>query len=98
MIISNLALPTNVLSHFKVLYQYYPDTLAKSPTVGRQGKALRRQQHRRILETNPNYENPGGFSATLSQNVSGDEGSRFLLGYAEPQNVEKIGKKFNGCF
>lgn len=83
---------TDVLSFFKVLYQYYPDTLTKSPTVGRQGKALRRQQHRRILESNLNYKNPGGFSATLPQNVSEDEGSWFLLGYAETQNVEKIGK------
>lgn len=74
-----------------VLYQYYPDTLTKSPTVGRQGKALRRQQHRRILESNLSYENHGGFSATLSQKVSEDEGSWFPLGYAETQNVEKIG-------
>ncbi|GAV74887.1 Methyltransf_32 domain-containing protein [Cephalotus follicularis] len=34
-----------------VLGKYYPDIMITSPTIGRQGKALRRQQQRRILES-----------------------------------------------
>lgn len=36
---------------FKVLCKYYPEVIVTSPSVGRQGKALRRQQQRRILES-----------------------------------------------
>ncbi|KAI3456718.1 hypothetical protein Pfo_013381 [Paulownia fortunei] len=35
-----------------VLFQYYPEIIIRSPAIGRQGKALRRQHHRRILESN----------------------------------------------
>ncbi|KAL2483875.1 S-adenosyl-L-methionine-dependent methyltransferase superfamily protein [Forsythia ovata] len=34
-----------------VLFQHYPEIIIKSPAIGRQGKALRRQHHRRILES-----------------------------------------------
>ncbi|XP_047334325.1 probable methyltransferase-like protein 25 isoform X1 [Impatiens glandulifera] len=34
-----------------VLFHYYPETLEKSPIVGRQGKALLRQQHRKEEST-----------------------------------------------
>lgn len=34
-----------------VLCKYYPEVIVTSPSVGRQGKALRRQQQRRILES-----------------------------------------------
>lgn len=36
----------------KVLFRHYPNILLESPTIGRQGKALRRQQNQRILECN----------------------------------------------
>lgn len=65
--------------------------------MGRQGKALRRQQHRRILESNLNYEDPGDLSATFPHKVSKDEGSGIPVAYAETQNVEKIGKKKFTC-
>ncbi|PIN26497.1 rRNA adenine N-6-methyltransferase [Handroanthus impetiginosus] len=35
-----------------VLSQYNPEIIMRSPAIGRQGKALRRQHHRRILESN----------------------------------------------
>ncbi|KAI3407214.1 Methyltranfer_dom domain-containing protein [Psidium guajava] len=37
-----------------VLSKYYPETLKTSPSIGRQGKALRRQQRRRTLESSVN--------------------------------------------
>lgn len=39
------------LYHVKVLYRYYPEVLITSPAIGRHGKALRRQQQRRNLES-----------------------------------------------
>ncbi|XP_070018567.1 uncharacterized protein [Nicotiana sylvestris] len=41
-----------------VLFRHYPHILQESPTIGRQGKALRRQQHQRILESNLHYRGP----------------------------------------
>ncbi|GFP89637.1 methyltransferase-like protein 25 [Phtheirospermum japonicum] len=35
-----------------ILLRYYPEVINRSPAIGRQGKALRRQHHRRILESN----------------------------------------------
>ncbi|XP_010258677.1 PREDICTED: protein RRNAD1 isoform X3 [Nelumbo nucifera] len=35
-----------------VLNRYYPEILTTSPSIGRQGKALRRQQQRRVLQNN----------------------------------------------
>ncbi|CAI9755063.1 unnamed protein product [Fraxinus pennsylvanica] len=34
-----------------VLFQHYPEIIIRSPAIGRQGKALRRQHHRRTLES-----------------------------------------------
>ncbi|KAM7492846.1 hypothetical protein LguiA_035767 [Lonicera macranthoides] len=39
-----------------VLSQHYPDILTSSPTIGRQGKALRRQQNRAIIESTLHQE------------------------------------------
>lgn len=49
----------------KVLYRYYPEILINSPAIGRQGKALRRQQNRRILESflqNESTDSPNSLS------------------------------------
>ncbi|XP_051128756.1 uncharacterized protein LOC127249799 isoform X2 [Andrographis paniculata] len=35
-----------------VLDRYYPEIIGRSPAIGRQGKALRRQHYRRIFESN----------------------------------------------
>ncbi|KZV17663.1 hypothetical protein F511_16822 [Dorcoceras hygrometricum] len=35
----------------QILLRYYPEILIQSPAIGRQGKALRRQHRRRILES-----------------------------------------------
>jgi len=35
----------------KVLDKYYPETITSSPSIGRQGKALRRRQLRRSIES-----------------------------------------------
>ncbi|XP_028081226.1 protein RRNAD1-like [Camellia sinensis] len=48
-----------------VLYRYYPEILINSPAIGRQGKALRRQQNRRILESflqNESTDSPNSLS------------------------------------
>lgn len=39
-----------------VLCKYYPEIIFTSPSVGRQGKAMRRQQQRRILESQLHIE------------------------------------------
>ncbi|XP_055823097.1 uncharacterized protein LOC129891682 isoform X2 [Solanum dulcamara] len=41
-----------------VLFRHYPNILLESPTIGRQGKALRRQQNQRILESNLHHGGP----------------------------------------
>ncbi|KAL3333748.1 hypothetical protein AABB24_033687 [Solanum stoloniferum] len=41
-----------------VLFRHYPNILLESPTIGRQGKALRRQQNQRILESNLHQGRP----------------------------------------
>lgn len=64
----------------KVLSQYYPELLTKSPSIGRQGKALRRQQHQRILESNLNHKDP----------EDSCEGSWFASGCIE-SDIEKNG-------
>ncbi|XP_071907674.1 uncharacterized protein [Coffea arabica] len=77
-----------VLSFKKVLSQYYPKLLMESPSIGRQGKALRRQQHQKILESNLSYEEPKFFSASSSTNIS-KEGSRFAFACTESRDTEK---------
>ncbi|CAK7355494.1 unnamed protein product [Dovyalis caffra] len=39
-----------------VLCKYYPEIITSSPSIGRQGKALRRQRQRRILQCSINCE------------------------------------------
>lgn len=39
------------ITFFKVLDEYYPEVLRSSPSIGRQGKALRRQQMRRVVQS-----------------------------------------------
>ncbi|KAH8503114.1 hypothetical protein H0E87_014428 [Populus deltoides] len=39
-----------------VLCKYYPEIIKSSPSIGRQGKALRRQQQRRILQSSINCD------------------------------------------
>uniref|UniRef100_A0A6N2L080 Methyltransferase domain-containing protein n=1 Tax=Salix viminalis TaxID=40686 RepID=A0A6N2L080_SALVM len=39
-----------------VLCKYYPEIITSSPSIGRQGKVLRRQQQRRILQSSINCE------------------------------------------
>ncbi|OMO65835.1 hypothetical protein CCACVL1_21376 [Corchorus capsularis] len=34
-----------------ILHRYYPEVITTSPSIGRQGKALRRKQQRRIMES-----------------------------------------------
>ncbi|KAL1823029.1 uncharacterized protein LOC108214147 isoform X2 [Daucus carota subsp. sativus] len=49
-----------------VLFQYYPKILATSPAIGRQGKALRRQQNRRTLESGLHLKGTSDHSLSLS--------------------------------
>ncbi|KAI8553128.1 hypothetical protein RHMOL_Rhmol06G0320300 [Rhododendron molle] len=48
-----------LFSILKVLFRYYPEILTTSPTIGRQGKAFRRQQNQRILESHLQHESAG---------------------------------------
>lgn len=50
-----------------VLFQYHPEILITSPAIGRQGKALRRQQHRKILEPSLYHEETANHSLSLPQ-------------------------------
>lgn len=51
----------------KVLFQYHPEILITSPAIGRQGKALRRQQYRKILESSLYPEETANHSLSLPQ-------------------------------
>ncbi|KAL7130646.1 hypothetical protein ABFS83_13G148800 [Erythranthe nasuta] len=54
-----------------VLCQYYPEVITRGATIGRQGKALRRKHHRRILESNGDIKS--AISATeFAQEVESD--------------------------
>ncbi|XP_059591662.1 uncharacterized protein LOC100262853 isoform X2 [Vitis vinifera] len=62
----------------QVLYRYYPEVLITSPAIGRQGKALRRQQQRRNLESSlqPEKDDKAAFAMekdSLFQGISSDE-------------------------
>ncbi|XP_074362593.1 uncharacterized protein LOC141702892 isoform X1 [Apium graveolens] len=50
-----------------VLVQYYPEILVTSPAVGRQGKALRRQQNRRALDSGLHVEGTLDYPLPISQ-------------------------------
>ncbi|KAL8461996.1 hypothetical protein ACS0TY_033179 [Phlomoides rotata] len=58
-----------------VLLEYFPEVISRSPTIGRQGKALRRQLNRRILESNagstlaenPFHDEPSAYPETLNE-------------------------------
>ncbi|XP_010537773.1 PREDICTED: methyltransferase-like protein 25 isoform X2 [Tarenaya hassleriana] len=52
-----------------VLSKYYPEVMATSPSIGRQGKTLRRQQQRKVLESRSKAD--GVSSATRKDPVSG---------------------------
>lgn len=54
-----LSSTNQLFSILKVLFRYYPEILIASPTIGRQGKAFRRQQNQRILESHLQHENTG---------------------------------------
>lgn len=43
---SFLSVPFFLFSSVEVLYKYYPEVVATCPSVGRQGKALRRRKKR----------------------------------------------------
>lgn len=45
------SLESDMLVILKVLHKYYPEVVMKSPSIGRQGKALRRQQLKRVLQS-----------------------------------------------
>lgn len=78
-----------------VLSQYYPQLLMESPSIGRQGKALRRQQHQKLLESNLNYEETEFSSASSSTNIS-KEGSWPAFACTESRNTQNNGKLVAG--
>lgn len=54
-----LSSTNQLFSILKVLFRYYPEILTTSPRIGRQGKAFRRQQNQRILESHLQHESTG---------------------------------------
>ncbi|KAB5547946.1 hypothetical protein DKX38_011352 [Salix brachista] len=50
-----------------VLCKYYPEIITSSPSIGRQGKVLRRQQQRRILQSSINCE---GKHSSMPETIS----------------------------
>lgn len=64
-----------------VLFRHYPNILLESPTIGRQGKALRRQQNQRILESNLDHGGP-------SESGEPQESMGFLHEYSFIQSSE----------
>ncbi|KAK9275404.1 hypothetical protein L1049_022668 [Liquidambar formosana] len=56
-----------------VLYKYYPEVLITSPSIGRQGKTLRRQQQRRMLESS--LHDKDSICTSLAQKNSKMKGS-----------------------
>ncbi|KAA8523469.1 hypothetical protein F0562_009892 [Nyssa sinensis] len=66
-----------------VLFQYYPEILITSPAIGRQGKALRRQQNRRVLESTLHHEEITHSPPSLSQKKSNKKGSWPTMNSAE---------------
>lgn len=45
-----------MLLWLKVLSKHYPEVMMNTPSVGRKGKALRRQHHRRAVESQRHHE------------------------------------------
>ena len=65
----------------QVLSIYFPETLNASPTVGRQGKALRRKQQRILVSTNYPEETIGSqppVNSDLDVKCCGAETGDFL--------------------
>lgn len=58
---------TSPFDTLKVLLQYYPEILVTSPAIGRQGKALRRQQNRRALDSALHLEGTLDYPLSVSQ-------------------------------
>ncbi|OWM88532.1 hypothetical protein CDL15_Pgr002299 [Punica granatum] len=53
-----------------VLLSHYPEVMVTSPSIGRQGKAMRRQQQRRILESSLNQESSCRVGSDFDSNGS----------------------------
>lgn len=58
---------TSPFETLKVLFQYYPEILVTNPAVGRQGKALRRQQNRRALDSDLHVKGTLDYPLSVSQ-------------------------------
>uniref|UniRef100_A0A5B7C019 Uncharacterized protein n=1 Tax=Davidia involucrata TaxID=16924 RepID=A0A5B7C019_DAVIN len=75
----------------KVLFRYYPEILITSPAIGRQGKALRRQHHQRILESTLHHEESAHSSPSLSQKNCKKKGSCPTMNSAEAGTAKNKG-------
>ncbi|KAK4767871.1 hypothetical protein SAY87_003012 [Trapa incisa] len=58
-----------------VLHSHYPEVLVTCPSIGRQGKAMRRQQQRRILHSSFNKNSGDGIGSKLDKFGSCDKSS-----------------------
>lgn len=87
----------NILFVLKVLSVYYPEVMITSPSIGRQGKALRRRQRRAIPESSVNQEE--STCSSFPQITSNTKGSGSHL---KPKKIETGNKmiyfNFESCF
>ncbi|KAJ4851603.1 hypothetical protein Tsubulata_012435 [Turnera subulata] len=77
----------------QVLYKYYPKVATNTPSIGRQGKALRRQHQRKVLELSLNREESE--CSSLSHEVSNVKTSSVSLQPVESDKDENSGWLLN---
>ncbi|XP_052178307.1 uncharacterized protein LOC127792047 isoform X3 [Diospyros lotus] len=82
-----------MFSILKVLLRYYPEILITSPAIGRQGKALRRRQNRRTLESYLQHENIRSSDSSSGKNFK--EGNCLTINSAEAGIPKKKGSAFS---
>lgn len=82
-----------------VLSKHFPEILIKSPTIGRQGKALRRRQQQRMLEPSMHCEETTDSPPLFPRENSNVEGSWPTMKCATSEIGEKKGRVSNAlCY
>ncbi|KAL6567648.1 hypothetical protein OROGR_001316 [Orobanche gracilis] len=83
-----------------VLFQYYPEVIIRSPAIGRQGKALRRQHRRRILEYNADITesfSQKNCSTRAKNSVHNEPSSYPKILYKESSSVDRYSMFVEFC-
>ncbi|OVA07354.1 Methyltransferase domain [Macleaya cordata] len=72
-----------------VLNKYYPEVLTRSPSIGRQGKALRRQQLMRSIQTHLHVKDNGKTCSTCDVDTSHDISSNYSSRGGDSQSPDQ---------